>query len=531
MSQTPFIIWNPEPDPSSIRAVSGQSSAKAHAARTSYWKKREQNRRNLDHAELTNAQGPLTESENSHEEPPEVILSVEQALDIIPASPKSLLGQGRRDPFNSQAAGRLPENVQTALEYAWEVGFLQGTRTTQLNESAPITQFWRYECTNSPTLLHLQLQLAIEMPMAKTLDQEGSIPDIAIKHKGTAYRLMRKEIQDFEGNPKNIPSDALILALFSSNFLSQPIPHSSEDCIPASPLATAQLLHTYGRVPLIPGHTMALRNLVEKRGGLANLRQGGIADLIQLHDLRTACQTDEWPLFPWIGPHLSMSARLVLQLDEAASKFLSSICSGFNPLRSTDPRLWEILKSTGEVTVALDHHQRSGRLHPRLKDVVISANSVHHALCSLPSARLLDTRSNNDDIYELCRLATLIYSDMVLFPLPSCTGVKPRLADSIRTLLESRMTEWLPETKDSAMMLWAIFLGTIAATFSHHRTWFVSKLATLTAKIVIPLDFSCFKSMMESFLWWDFIFEEPSLTIWNDVDAELQLNVTHKDLG
>ena len=130
----------------------------------------------------------------------------------------------------------------------------------------------------------------MQLQMAPTFDREGSLSDIAARHKTTAYRMMRRCIKNFEKEPDKAPSDALVLALFSSNFLSQPLSIAPEECHPASPLATAQLLYAYGHVLLIPGHTLALHNLAEKRVGLANLRQGGIADLIQLHDLGSSHQ-------------------------------------------------------------------------------------------------------------------------------------------------------------------------------------------------------------------------------------------------
>ena len=352
--------------------------------------------------------------------------------------------------------------------------------------------------------------------MARVFDQEGSLSEIATRHKVTAYRLMRQEIEDFERIPDNVPSDALILALFSSNFLSQPLSITPAECHPASPLATTQLLHAYGRVPLIPGHTRALHNLVEKRGGLANLQQGGIADLVQLHDLRTASQTGEKPLFPWTGPHISMNTTSLVQ-SQGNPSFI-----GFELLRARNEELWETLTRAGEVTIALDQYQRSGDLPPRLQDVVIAANSVQHALCSLPPAQLSAESTADDSIYEICRLGGLIYSDMVLFPLPACTGVKPRLVAEMRDVLETASRVSLLDAETLELVLWATFLATVAATFSQDREWFVFKVASLMVKSVVPFNFDRFRNMMQNYLWWAPVLDEPASAIWNDVCTQTE---------
>ena len=114
MSQIPFIIYNPESE------TSGQSSARVHAARTSYWRRREQKRLGPDHVTPSPAspiQGPLLEGVASEDSLSDALLPLQQTIFSQSESPSSVLAQNRIDPFDCMPAGRLPQNVRTALEY------------------------------------------------------------------------------------------------------------------------------------------------------------------------------------------------------------------------------------------------------------------------------------------------------------------------------------------------------------------------------------------------------------------------------
>lgn len=49
-----------------------------------------------------------------------------------------------------------------------------------------------------------------------------------------------------------------------------------------SPMTSTQWLDVYGSISHVPAHTVAMRSLVEKRGGLEGIELNGLAEVIQL---------------------------------------------------------------------------------------------------------------------------------------------------------------------------------------------------------------------------------------------------------
>ena len=135
MSQNPFIIYDP------AQESSGQSSARVHAARTSYWRRREQNRLDPDVPRPSQTRGAV--AEDFEDGPPEALFSMQQAVSISrPASPESILGQSRLDPFDCTSGSRLPQNVRKALEYGKEPLVLRGDSLSQHPFTVPSPQSW-----------------------------------------------------------------------------------------------------------------------------------------------------------------------------------------------------------------------------------------------------------------------------------------------------------------------------------------------------------------------------------------------------
>lgn len=141
---------------------------------------------------------------------------------------------------------------------------------------------------------------------------------------------------------------------------------------------------------------------------------------------------------------------------------------------------------------------------------------------SIEATRFLDF-DLPDVLQDICRWAALIYSDMVLFPLPASAGVKPRLASAMREAIERfetvsinddliRSTLFSPGA--SNVLLWALMLGGLASIFTKHNVWYTRTLARHLSMSPRELDWPAFKDVMSSFLWWDYIFEEPGARLW-----------------
>jgi hypothetical protein len=120
---------------------------------------------------------------------------------------------------------------------------------------------------------------------------------------------------------------------------------------------------------------------------------------------------------------------------------------------------------------------------------------------------------------------------MVLYPMPSCTRIKPRLAAEMKLFLED--FRYTPELKAaisgssalSDFLLWTLVLGGIAASFTPNRQWFENRLRCMLRFGRRPSQGSDrktwieFKSRVSKFLWWDFVVDSPALDLWTEAMA------------
>ena len=133
----------------------------------------------------------------------------------------------------------------------------------------------------------------------------------------------------------------------------------------------------------------------------------------------------------------SLEASCKHIMDMGALELSRTLGQGFRILlqNGLQKDLHETLESISEITVALDHYQRGGRYAPSLSDIIAARTITQHRLLSLapPSSGIPQP---DECIYNATRVAALIYSDMVLFPLPPQTGVKQKLTDMLRPALD-----------------------------------------------------------------------------------------------
>lgn len=191
-----------------------------------------------------------------------------------------------------------------------------------------------------------------------------------------------------------------------------------------------------------------------------------------------------------------------------------------------------VMDQARAITDALDGyiHRRQMSSLPQtwqtdaLIPIIHWRNAIHHKLVSLP--RAIGLPSRDSVLYEACRLATLIYSNLVIFPLPACSGVQSRLAVQIRRVLDSCgvYSCWVEEP---LTMLWLTTMGGIAATDEVDRLWHVGRLRLICFEILqgsIPTWQAC-TEVLETYLWWHHVCDEPGRLLWAKmpVEAESQL--------
>lgn len=262
-------------------------------------------------------------------------------------------------------------------------------------------------------------------------------------------------------------------------------------------------------------------------------------------------------------PELIPLRELDLDLDEEAIALRATLGSGFKAsiqdILDEDSELAAVVAEACRLTVVLDQYKRSRHLDSPayttvLSDLNFASLRLQHQLYTIPSCLDLEGSNGTDmgeddrrtkrevDAYllEALRLAMMVYTDMVLYPLPWPVGIKPRLAKHLRSTLTaildllgppsasspppshpnssrrlSRQIPSPPQTSRSDFILWLLLMGGIAATFTPHRTWFVEKVDTY-ADALRCVSFVDFTAVVRRFMWWECLFDEPAAGLWEE---------------
>ena len=155
------------------------------------------------------------------------------------------------------------------------------------------------------------------------------------------------------------------------------------------------------------------------------------------------------------------------------------------------------------------------RTFPELID---QRNYVQHALMSLESGRHLDGRGGGAFQYESCRLASTVYSFLVIFPVPPVVGPFEILTQQLSRELETIEHDGLPPARLN-LHIWALFMGAIGSIGLPSHGWFLSKVKTLLQKTDIR-EWKDLQMVLRSFLWHPSTNDVDGFNIWTETQYE-----------
>ncbi len=190
-----------------------------------------------------------------------------------------------------------------------------------------------------------------------------------------------------------------------------------------------------------------------------------------------------------------------------------SDCLGTSFTCIEDYGLREALSMASTVTVALDQYNRKGPDSPSIWDLARARNVTQWLLCCLKQSSSYEL-STHSGLHNACRLATLIYSDIILFPIPISNTIKVRLAGDLRTALDSYKLLRNQDCKCTDLLTWMVVMGGIAAISTIHRHWYVGLLSLRLA--AGPSTWDHFKALLSRFLWWQYVLDLPGRSLWDE---------------
>jgi hypothetical protein len=187
----------------------------------------------------------------------------------------------------------------------------------------------------------------------------------------------------------------------------------------------------------------------------------------------------------------------------------------------------EVFQAMKAYTSIIEKYQDGSTTEPDLFRICNQRNFVQHRLLSLLPARNLDQDFRTSyPVYEICRLAGLIFGVGIIFPLPAQTAPLPTLVKLLQAELQEFNLEsdwWFPDAV--GVLIWVLTLGGIAATGLPNRTWFVAALGRVSARSGLA-RWRDLKPVLDQILWLDSACDFGGQQLWEEVDRYASGDVT-----
>ncbi|KIW73219.1 hypothetical protein PV04_01353 [Phialophora macrospora] len=505
-----FLLVSNEPKTAKERELE-VTEIRTHAARISYRKK-----------ETHVSRGPL--SLGAATESPSITTSSSRSSgDSSDSDPddnsswvlEKAIGGVRVDPFNSDSVPGLPAWILDLVDNAWTNAWC--TLRTHRHDGLihPDVYGWRRAGLTCPALVHAHISGAIGIALAQGTwtDVKARLHRTQIYHANLAIKCVRTELVRSNG----LPPDELLLSIMTMSGHGEVVDDDDDrkpsNAFAQSPLARANRVDIFAKLRITDAHAQAITTLVGQKGGLDNITLPGFRSLLSLTDILQASIKGTQPRLPFVGGTESLVSSGKHVLDHRALESNTTLGTGFEQagIAGIGPEMYTAVLAACELTAALDHFQRNENHPPLFVDIVEYRKYVQYRLLSLTPVNSDGPLCNNDDyMYETCRIALLIYSDLNIWPLPPSTHARPRLARQLRDALGQYGTG-APETALPAdLLLWLAMMGAIAAHETRHEPYFVD----LLARDPRDLSWDIFHSIVRKYLWCDFVVTPPARHLW-----------------
>ena len=149
--------------------------------------------------------------------------------------------------------------------------------------------------------------------------------------------------------------------------------------------------------------------------------------------------------------------------------------------------------------------------------------AVQHRLCNL-EPNLPHETSVADIQYELCRLSAHIYSDLVLFPIPEHSSIRPRLLYELGQTLDRFQ---LHPGADRDLLAWCVMLAATASiSDTVYRSQYVKRLEFYISRDVRLRQWDFYSFLVRRYLWWDYLLDPLAWEAFTAVSWQVIDNLT-----
>ncbi|KIW72876.1 hypothetical protein PV04_01037 [Phialophora macrospora] len=298
-------------------------------------------------------------------------------------------------------------------------------------------------------------------------------------------------------------------------------------------LRELQSIHIYLKMDIVIEHVLGLVKMMELLGDLRKIKTPGIAQTVSWAGVMGAVRNLTRPIFPFIShttTFVQEDGRLAVTQYErdAVTTDLGQLGTGFWQVWSLNAAstaayldlLLEVIQDMGDFTVVVENHA-SGRWIPRTSpEIIDQRNFVEHKLMSLQTEQELigSGRLAVEDLdvqYESCRLACIVYSFIVIFPVPPVVGPFETIVERLKRALHA--TAWkVFQGPRLRLHLWIVIMGSIASIGLPDRPWFLLRVMEVLEEFDMK-DWKDLKALLKTFLWHPRTSDLDGLEIWKAI--------------
>ena len=321
-----------------------------------------------------------------------------------------------------------------------------------------------------------------------------------------------------------------IFYLSFSSVLSKPLPISST--YPRqSVLRSWLMLDQISAMGSVEPHYQGLHTAIQLRGGIHSTSLQ-VQSALRFQDLMRASRMLMHPVWPFVSllPQLVLDEHLIAAYsDDVQSAFVNTAGRGGAILNFEAPSgPWKDLLGFQQPRSAWTFLADLTNILQRFMSglecskilIVDQMALVQYCLMSLPTKQELSHRVTDDfklRLYEMTRLAAIVYAHLVTWPTAPRNFPRQRLIQDLRAEITPLLAQELLDLNDARHVAWATVLGAILALGIDDCRAEMVKLvrqAMKTAKISTWADA---KVMMESYLWHSHTSDFDALQLWIEV--------------
>lgn len=183
-------------------------------------------------------------------------------------------------------------------------------------------------------------------------------------------------------------------------------------------------------------------------------------------------------------------------------------------------QLLQAIQHLCDFTMVLENYVEGRPVSRPPATLTDQRNFTQYALMSLPSAQEIenDMAEPCDVQYEPCRVACIIYSLLVVLPLPPIARLFEKIAAKLqRSLLNIR--SGIIEDSRVELQVWILAMGAIISIGLPERDWFVEELSRVLQTSGIR-GLKTFTDVLQGFLWHSKTSGRDGIALWRALPME-----------